>query len=1332
MAAVGEIIRSAPGVIKRHAALALFILSFAVIPPQANAQTPSFTPVCDRTPQVRDEIEMIVGEPCRDIDGSELASITFVFLHNKRITSLLPGDFSGMSSLEDLSLSSNQLTSLPAGIFSGLSSLKDLELSFNQIADLDAGVLSGLGSLEEVSFSFNPLTSLPAGIFNGLTSLNTLWLFRLQIETLPAGIFNGLGSLRLLYMGSGLFASLPDDIFNGLTSLETLSLFRNSLNDVPRSVGGIVSLRTLLLQGNQIDAAGLPAGIFNRLVFLENLKLSSNQLRSLPETTFNGLSRLNNLDLSGNQLNGLPEGIFRGLGSLTNLNLNSNSISGLPESVFNGLTSLLTLQLSSNEISSLPEGILSGLNSLLLFTIANNGIGSLPRMIFRDTVLLNRAFRSFRSYRFNPWNFAISANDLTVTESGGRTAEVTVTMTEPLPYDLTLQVSTADGTAVEGEDYTAPDSTLTIAEGETSGAVSVPILEDGIAEGRETFELTVSEGPLIFSSGAFAPTSATATIAIGGASVIVEPAEVRTSENGSGDTFTVTLASPPAADVEITVTSADTGEGVVSSGGASGETTTLIFAPSAWDTEQTVTVTGVDDGIADGDVEYAITLEASSAGDPDYVIADAATVTATNRDNEVALAMAGVEVSEADGFATVVVSLNSPVFGGFTVDVSTTDGTAVAGEDYTAVSGATLTFAGNAGETQNFTVSVTRDDVTEGNETFTVSLFNLLGAALAVDTRDTATVTIINTLRPALTMADVEVSEADGFATVVVSLNSPVSGGFIVDVSTADGTAVAGEDYTAVSGETLRFIGSAGETQTFIVSVTDDVIEEGNKTFTVSLFNLLGAALAVDTSDTATITIINAPRFTRDMRKTAHRKTVGVLSRAMAESALGVIGRRLNPTPLRALSVKVTGHSALPADLENGNWRSVVAEKIQTGMEEFENGGKLLNIDSLVTGTIRQSNFVVPLGGGERSVAVWGAGGGLTVNGDPEDNGLRTDYDGKLFNALVGIDGVVIPNWRIGLALGYGKGELDYKAAANGVEVSGDVKKFMVSVYPYLSWNTADGLSVWLMGGYGLGDYDISEVTQRDSIRWNRVDASGWMAAVGAEKVFSSVNDWDFALRAKGLWSRVELDGSVTDGIALPALTSTNWRARFESETGLILRIGERDTVRPYGLLSLRWDGGDVPGDDSIFFDVGGGVRLRMRGAFLFDISFYTQALDGDTEERSAVAVGGIFFDIGQDGKGFYSSLERASGTDFKSSWKRYGFNEEAGIRRDIRPDTEFEVGYGWEALKTYARSLFEDEGRSHKVGFDFGFESVDLNLEAGYAENTGEREATLRARTKF
>ncbi len=152
------------------------------------------------------------------------------------------------------------------------------------------------------------------------------------------------------------------------------------------------------------------------------------------------------------------------------------------------------------------------------------------------------------------------------------------------------------------------------------------------------------------------------------------------------------------------------------------------------------------------------------------------------------------------GLITVTATLDFAVQGGFTVEVNTADGSAAtADSDYAAVSAYTLTFAGNAGETQTFSVTPTADTKLEADETLAVSMNNLAGTALAVDITDGATVTIENDDAAAVTIADISADEDGGAITVTATLDFAVQGGFTMEVNTADGSAAtADSDYAAV------------------------------------------------------------------------------------------------------------------------------------------------------------------------------------------------------------------------------------------------------------------------------------------------------------------------------------------------------------------------------------------------------------------------------------------------------------------------------------------------------------------------------------------------------
>lgn len=86
----------------------------------------------------------------------------------------------------------------------------------------------------------------------------------------------------------------------------------------------------------------------------------------------------------------------------------------------------------------------------------------------------------------------LSVADATVVEAPGATVDFTVTMSRASSETVTVDYATSDGTATAGADYTSTSGTLTLAAGATEGTVSVPVLDDSINEGSESFTLTLS------------------------------------------------------------------------------------------------------------------------------------------------------------------------------------------------------------------------------------------------------------------------------------------------------------------------------------------------------------------------------------------------------------------------------------------------------------------------------------------------------------------------------------------------------------------------------------------------------------------------------------------------------------------------------------------------------------------------------------------------------------------------------------------------------------------------------------------------------------------------
>ncbi|MHA7863661.1 T9SS type B sorting domain-containing protein [Flagellimonas marinaquae] len=209
--------------------------------------------------------------------------------------------------------------------------------------------------------------------------------------------------------------------------------------------------------------------------------------------------------------------------------------------------------------------------------------------------------------------------------------------------------------------------------------------------------------------------------------------------------------------------------------------------------------------------------------------------------------------AEDGGAITLTATLNVGTGGvPFDVDVSTNDGTAtIVDSDYTLIVNQTISFNGNAGETQTFDVIPTSDTTIEGDETLTITMSNPVGPA--VDITDEAIVTIINDDFSGINI-DSPASVAEGDAGT-----SQIDFTVSIDQSDPDNNITV--DYTISGGNentdtgTLIFLaGTATLSQTVSVTTTGDTVVESDEAVSVTLSNASGNAVIATAVGTGSFT----------------------------------------------------------------------------------------------------------------------------------------------------------------------------------------------------------------------------------------------------------------------------------------------------------------------------------------------------------------------------------------------------------------------------------------------------------------------------------------------
>ena len=410
---------------------------------------------------------------------------------------------------------------------------------------------------------------------------------------------------------------------------------------------------------------------------------------------------------------------------------------------------------------------------------------------------------------------ALSIANATAAEDAGKIA-FTVTLDAVSGEAVTVDYATSDGTAKAGTDYAVASGTLEFAAGETSETVEVTLADDALAEGDETFKVTLSNA----SDASIAASEATGTIEDDEGTPTLTIADATATE-GDALAFTVTLSPAASTDVTVGYAAAD-GTATSDSGHADGADYAAPAADArltipAGQTAATVSVATGDDSNHESDETFTVTL-ADPSSNAALGTPKAATGTIENDDaaatdadlKALSVSVGGTQVSLTPAFAAGVLEYEADVQNtAASVTVSATENhrgatVAIAGDGDTSTPN-TADLALAFGE-NTVTVTVTaQDGVTEKEYRVKVTR-----AAPVFEWAHTG----------------INVGEDEGDVEIAVSLTPALTERVSVDYATEDGGTVStpGEDYTPTSG-TLTF--EPGETRkTFTLSILDDTVYE--------------------------------------------------------------------------------------------------------------------------------------------------------------------------------------------------------------------------------------------------------------------------------------------------------------------------------------------------------------------------------------------------------------------------------------------------------------------------------------------------------------------------
>ncbi|MDZ5458368.1 Calx-beta domain-containing protein [Azohydromonas lata] len=432
----------------------------------------------------------------------------------------------------------------------------------------------------------------------------------------------------------------------------------------------------------------------------------------------------------------------------------------------------------------------------------------------------------------------ISVSDAVADESDASLRFV-VSLSAPATQQVSVSYSNSNVTAANGSDYLAGSGTLVFLPGQTTQVVTVPVLDDTTAERTELVRLNLFSAV----NGTIVDNDGLGTVhdndALSGTPVI-RVADTVVDESAGFVTFTVALDRPSTSNVSVNVATVN-GTAIAGSDYTALAAQTLTFTPGQ--VAKTVSVALANDGVAELDETFMLQLSAAVGGVLAAPTFGRATIGA-NDATPVAQPLIRVSDAVADESDTAlrfVVSFSAPSNQTVSVSYSNSNVTAANGSDYVALSN-TLVFA--PGETTKVVVIPVLNDTTQERVEF--ARLNLFSAVNGVIVDNDGLGTLYDNDAPSGTpviqVADSVVDEAAGSVTFTLALDRPSTSNVSVNVATANGTALAGADYSAQVLQTLTF--TPGQTvKTVTVALANDALAEGTEYFDLVLSSPVNATL---------------------------------------------------------------------------------------------------------------------------------------------------------------------------------------------------------------------------------------------------------------------------------------------------------------------------------------------------------------------------------------------------------------------------------------------------------------------------------------------------------
>ncbi len=336
-----------------------------------------------------------------------------------------------------------------------------------------------------------------------------------------------------------------------------------------------------------------------------------------------------------------------------------------------------------------------------------------------------------------------------------------------------------------------------------------------------------------------------------------------------------------------------------------------------------------------------------------------------------------------------------------------------------------------------------------------------------------------------------------------------------------------------------------------------------------------------------------------------------------------------------------------------------------------------------------------------RTLTLWGGGGETRLDNDYNTSGDDNRYDGRVWSYNTGLDYRPSESLTLGAAVGY----LDSELTTTYNEGTYDEK--MVSVSPYLLYESPWGLDISLFGGYGIGDVDLTGTFGQASTPFVAFTDSNLL--FGAVRVSGAMKFLDNSLEVVPnvslLGSRKRLEG-YTDSSNREIGETTASVLRLTPGFEVSYRVKFSGvTLRPFASGGLIFDLLDTVNDDDMTYSVGGGMRFETEVGLSGSVEGQRELGREAVEQRRFVGALSYGIAVGRNGRAGTVTpsvgINHASGDDVSAE----GLSQAYVLEYTTR-------GGGHSISFEHDRS--EEEGARSGLGYRYGAEIMPgLNLEA-------------------